>query len=164
MADAIILEIPDIKGECQLDSYTDKITVLSMNHGMTQPMTMDPTNQARTVGRMNCQDLSVTKILDSSSVPLIDAMNTAKNLATCKIYILKSTGDTAAGQKLVLTYEMEETMISSYSVGIGGGGEGTETITLNFTKITWTYVPQKSTGEASGNVTSNWSLKLGKKS
>lgn len=163
MADAIVLEIPSISGECQLDGYANKITVLSYNHGLTQPMTMDPTNQARTVGRLNCQDISLTKIMDAATADIINAMCTAKNLATCKIYILKSVGDTALGQKLVMTYEMEETMISSYSVGGGGGGEPTETITLNFTKLTWTYQPQLTTGAASGNKTTNWSLKLGKK-
>jgi len=163
MADAIVLDIPNVSGECQLQGYANKITILSFNHGMTQPMTMDPTNQARTVGRCNVQDVSVTKMLDKSSVDIINAMCVSKNLGKTTLHILKAVGDTAEGQKEAMKYEMEDTMISSYSIGAGGGGEPTETFTLNFTKITWTYQPQEESGALSGNATTNWSLKLGKK-
>ena len=163
MAAALILEISGVDGECQLDGYENKITLLSFNHGMSQPMTMDPTNQARTVGRMNCQDLSVTKALDASSVSLINGMCTSKNFGTTKLYLLKSVGDTSLGQKLALTIQLDEMMISSYSLGGGGGGEPVETLTLNATKFTWTYQPQQSTGAVSGNDTTNWNVKTGKK-
>jgi type VI secretion system secreted protein Hcp len=77
--------------------------------------------------------------------------------------LLKAVGDASAGQKLAMTIEMEEMMISSYSLGGGGGGESVETLTLNATKFTWTYQPQQSTGAVSGNDTTNWNVKTGKK-
>jgi type VI secretion system secreted protein Hcp len=162
MADAIILEVPDVTGECQLDGYTQKIVLTSFNHGMSQPMTTDPTNQERTVGRVNCQDLTASKYMDSASVPLINAICTAKNLGTCKVYILKATGADGAGQTLALTIEMSQTMISSYSLS-GGGGPPMETFTFNFNKIVWNYTPQKEDGSLDGNIPTNWNLALGKK-
>lgn len=162
MADAIILEVPNVDGECQLDGYTKKIVLTSFSHGLSQPMTTDPTNQERTVGRVNCQDLTVSKYMDAASVHLINGICTAKNFGACKLYILKATGGDGAGQTLALTIEMNQTMISSYSVS-GGGGPPMETMTLNFTKIIWTYTPQKEDGSLDGNIPTNWNLALGKK-
>jgi len=164
MADAIILEItgPDIKGECQLDGFKDMITLESFSHGLNQPMTMDPANQARTVGRVNCQDLSISKFADNATVELINSINTSKNHTSVKLHLLKAIGDAAAGQKEVMTITMDNTMFSSYSLS-GGGGGPMEALTLNFTKITWAYKAQSTTGATPGNVTTNWNLALGKK-
>jgi type VI secretion system secreted protein Hcp len=162
MADAIVLEITGIDGECKLEGYDKKITLTSFSHGLQQPMTMDPSNQERTTGRVNCQDLSFTKQMDAATIHLLNAINTAKNLQTTKLYILKATGEEAEGQKLVLTIEMENTMISSYSLS-GGGGVPMESISFNFTKISWNYTPQTETGALGGNIPTNWNLAKGKK-
>lgn len=162
MSDVIIMEITGIDGESTISDYPNKINIGSFNHSLHQPMAINPDNQARTTGRIDTQDFTVSREMDKASVALIDALVTGKNLGVVKVHLLKTAGVTGDGQNLYMTYEMDETIISSYSVG-GGAGTPVETLTLNFTKISWTYVPQETTGGLKGNVPSNFSIKLGKK-
>jgi type VI secretion system secreted protein Hcp len=43
-------------------------------------------------------------------------------------------------------------------VGGGGGGKPQETVTFNYTKISWAYAAQKSDVTDSGNLSATWNL------
>lgn len=162
MTDVVIMEITGIDGESTISDYPNKINIASFNHGISQPMAINPDHAGRTTGRISAQEFTVSRQMDKASVPIIDSLVTAKNLGVVKIHLLKSSGATGDGQTLYMTYELEETMISNYQVG-GGMGTPMETFSLNYTKINWNYVPQESTGALKGTVPSNFSIKLGKK-
>lgn len=162
MTDVVVMMIPGIEGESTISDYPKHINIASFNHGISQPMAINPDHQGRTTGRITAQEFTVSREMDKASVPIIDALVTAKNLATVKLYLLKSSGLTGDGQTLYMTYELEEAMVSNYQVG-GGMGTPMETFSLNYTKINWNYVPQETTGALKGTVPSNFSIKLGKK-
>ena len=63
----------------------------------------------------------------------------------------------------LFTYKMEDCVISSISVG-GGGGKPTESITFNYARIEWTYFAQKEEGGAGGNAVAKWDVSLNKAS
>jgi len=158
--DAIILDCGDtIKGESILDGYKDKIELLSYSHGVAQQITGDQSNQKRTSGKPNHQDFTVTKYLDLASCNLIDYCNQAKVLPSVKILVLQNEqGKTNP----IMSYELKNALISSVSTGGGGGGKPQETVTFNYTKITWTYKAQKPEGDATGNDSAKWSLESNK--
>jgi type VI secretion system secreted protein Hcp len=158
--DTLILDCGDaIKGESTLDGYKDKIEILSFSHGVAQQITGDPSNQKRTSGRPNHQDFTCTKYVDLASAKLIDYCNQAKVIPLVKII----AGQNEQGNvNPYLTYELTNALVSSVSIGGGGGGKPQETVTFNYTKISWTYKPQKPVGDVSGQDNAKWSLETNK--
>lgn len=158
--DSIIVDCGDkVKGESTQDNYKDKIEALSYSHGVAQQITGDQSNQKRTSGKPNHQDFTITKFIDLASCVLIGYCNSATPIPVIKVFVLQNEeGKTNA----IMTYEMHNALVSSISVGGGGGGKPQETVTFNYTKITWTYKPQKPAGDVNGQDAAKWSLETNK--
>jgi len=158
--DSLIMDCGDkIKGESTLDGYKDKIELLSYSHGVAQQITGDPSNQKRTSGKPNHQDFTVTKYLDLSSCNLINYCNAATAIPTVKVFVLQNEDGKV---NPIMTYELSNVIVSSVSVGGGGGGKPQETVTMNYGKIAWTYKPQKAEGDVNGQDSAKWSLQTNK--
>ena len=157
--DVLILDCGDIKGECTLSDFKDKIELLSFSHGVAQQITGDASNQKRTSGKPNHQDMTVTKYVDLASCGLIDSCNQAKLVATVKLTV----GQNDAGKVIpIIVYTLTNALISSVSVGGGGGGKPQETVTLNYSKIQWDYKQQKTDITTPGVNSAKWSLETNK--
>jgi type VI secretion system secreted protein Hcp len=158
--DVLILDCGnDIKGECTVDGFKDKIEILSFSHGVAQQITGDQSNQKRTSGKPNHQDFVATKYFDLSSCTLIDYCNQAKVIPTVKIIV----GQNENGKvNAYLVYTMTNALVSSVSAGGGGGGKPQETITFNYTKIDWDYKQQNPKVGDAGHTQAKWSLETNK--
>jgi len=158
--DSLIMDCGDkIKGESTLDGYKDKIELLSYSHGVAQQITGDQSNQKRTSGKPNHQDFTVTKYADLATCSLINYCNAATAIPSVKVYVLQNEEGKV---NPILTYELSNVIVSSVSVGGGGGGKPQETVTMNYSKIAWTYKPQKSEGDVNGQDSAKWSLETNK--
>src|SRR5829696_239632 len=105
--DVILLDIPDIKGQCTLKGYEDKIEILSMSHGVAMQVVASPSSTERTSGRPNHQDLTISKYVDLSTCPMIAACNAGTNLKTVTVTV----GRNDAGTILpYLVYTLENTI------------------------------------------------------
>jgi type VI secretion system secreted protein Hcp len=154
--DCIIMDCGDsVKGECSLTGYIGKIELLSYSHGVAQQITGDQSNTKRTSGKPNHQDFTVTKYVDLASCVLINNCNTATPMATVTITIGQNENGAV---NAILTYVLTNALVSSVSVGGGGGGKPQETVTLNYTAIAWTYKPQQAAGDVKGQDAANWNL------
>lgn len=144
-----------ISGECQLTDYSNMIELLSYSHGVAQQITGDQSNTKRTSGKPNHQDFTVTKYQDLSSCQLVDFCNQAKPIPTVKVTI--GQNDNGKVTKIFI-YELTNALVSSVSVGGGGGGKPQETVTFNYTAISWTYAAQQSNVTDAGNASATWNL------
>jgi len=137
MADAIFAKIPDIPGDSFVSEFEQQIEVLSYSHGVSAQVASDVSSQNRTSAPPMHQDFTITKYLDRAS-PLINqncCMGTVSN------EVLITVGRNDAGVILpLIEYSLEEVLISSVSVGGGGGGKPVETVSLNYSRIEWVYV------------------------
>lgn len=158
--DILILDLgTEIKGECTLPDHKEKIELLSYSHGLSQQITNDHSNQKRTSGKPNHQDLVVSKYLDLASPALIDHCNEAKVIKEVKLTV----GQNESGAvNNVIVYDMKNVLVSSYSVGGGGGSKPIESILFNYSEITWTYKPQTVGGESTGQTVAKWNLATNK--
>lgn len=158
MSDTILMKIASISGECVLPNYAKQIVLLSFSHSVAMPMTSDPFNTKRTSGTAHVSEITVSKFLDSASASLNQKCLQGIDLGEVVITLLQSDQEAVIE---MMKYTLSNVMISSVSIG-GGGGLPTETVSLNFTKIAWAYMPQKKQGGADGTAAGTWDLTTNK--
>jgi type VI secretion system Hcp family effector len=155
------LQIDGIKGESTDDKHKDWIEILSFSSGVSQMASGSAsTSGGATTARADFQDFSIVKELDSASPNLALACADGRHIKEVKVELCRSGGD----KLKYMEYKMTNCIISSVSVGGGGGGLPTESVTFNFGKIEWNYIKQKRAGGAGGgNVAAGWDLEANKK-
>lgn len=148
MAVDMFLELGDIEGDSKDAVYEGKIDILSWAWGMTQSGTTH-SGPGGGAGKVDVQDISITKNIDKASPNIIKVVCTGKALETARL-ICRKAGEEALEY---LVIEMEQVIVSSYSVG---GSEGeiipTENFSLNFAKFTLTYTPQMDDGSGDAEI------------
>ena len=143
MAVDMFMKIKDIKGESRDGKHKEEIDVLAWSWGMSQSGTAHMGGGAG-AGKVNVQDLSFTKYVDTSSTDLMLACCNGKHLDEALLTVRK------AGENPVeyIKIKMTQVIISSISAG-GSGGEDrlTEHVTLNFAKVAVDYTGQDEKGK-----------------
>jgi type VI secretion system secreted protein Hcp len=155
------LKIDGMPGESTDDKHKDWIEVLSYNWGASQLASATASSAGgATAERANFQDFSIVKTLDKASPKLALACADGTHIKDVTIELCRAGGDKVK----YMEYKMSDCIISSVSVGGGGGGEPTESLTFNYGKIEWTYVQQKrADGSGGGQVAAGWDLEKNKK-
>jgi len=143
MAVDILLDIKGIEGESKIEGFEGKIDVLAFSWGMSQSG-YGHVGGGSGAGKVNVQDLSLTKYLDKATPDIMLKVATGKHYDEVTLSVRKATGDKAL---VYQQYKMNQVLITSYSTG-GSGGEDklTENISLNFAKIESKYIEQKADG------------------
>jgi len=146
MAVDMFMKIGDIKGESRDKKHAKEIDVLAWSWGMSQSGTTH-TGGGGGAGKVNVQDLSFTKYVDSASSPLMFACCKGTHYDEVLLTVRKA-GDTPL-EYIKIT--MNEVIVTAISTG-GSGGEDrlTENVTLNFAKFKFEYQPQGAKGAAEG--------------
>ena len=156
MAMDMFLKIDDVKGESRdKDTKTvGTIDVLAWSWGMSNSGTAHIGGGAG-AGKVNVQDLSLTKYIDASSPSLQLACCNGKHFNEATITVRKA-GETPL---IYLTIKMTEVMVTAVSTG-GSGGEDrlTENVTLNFAKVEVEYTPQDAKGKAGDPMPYGWNI------
>jgi type VI secretion system secreted protein Hcp len=158
--DVLLMKLdPVIDGTCTLDKYEKQLELLSFSHGVAMQITGDVSNTERTSGKPNHQDFTVTKYLDQSSPKLNEGCCKGDNFKSVLITIARN--DKGAVLPLI-TYKLENVVLSSISIGGGGGDKPVETVTMNYNKITWDFHTQKFEGGEQCHVQTLWNLATNK--
>jgi type VI secretion system secreted protein Hcp len=110
---------------------------------------MSATQNEPAVGRIT-KTFTATKYMDKTSPLLNNACCNGTNLGTVTVTIGRNDRGTIIP---IITYKLENSVISSVSVGGGAGDKPVETMTINYSKITWTFIAPKVDGEQQADVT-----------
>ena len=146
---------PSVEGTSTLDKYAKQIELLSFSHGVAMQITGDISNTERTSGKPNHQDFTITKYLDQASPKLNEACCKGDVFKEAKVVVARN--DKGAVLPLI-EYTLKNVVLSSISVGGGGGDKPVETVTMNYNHITWDFHHQKAEGSESGHVATLWDL------
>jgi len=154
MAVDMFIKIDTIDGESKDKKHTKEVDVLSWSWGLSNSGSGHVGGGAG-AGKVNVQDLSFTKYVDSASPKLM--------LASCKGTHLKEALLTVrkAGDKPLEYIKIKLTQVLVTSVTTGGsGGEDrlTENVTLNFAKVHLDYTPQDDKGAAGTAIPMEWDI------
>src|SRR5262245_6480292 len=123
MATNMYLKItgPDIPGESKDKDHDGWIEVLSYNHGVSQPTSATAsTGGGRTVERCHHQDFTIAKYMDKSTPILNKTCSLGSHITSIELKCYRATGDGTAPVEY-MAYKLENSIISSVSVGGGAG-------------------------------------------
>lgn len=148
------IETPPIKGEALDDKHKDEIDVLAWSWGLSNSGNAQMGGGAG-AGKVNVQDLSITKYVDKASTELFLSTCNGQHHDTVTLVVRKA--GTSPVEYIKIT--MNEVLITSLSTG-GSGGEDrlTENVSFNFAKVKFEYTPQKADGKADAALTQTWDI------
>ncbi len=154
MAVDMFMKIDGVEGESRDKIHGKEIDVLSWSWGMSNSGSAHAGGGAGS-GKVNVQDLSFTKYVDSASPKLMLACCNGKHYDWALLTVRK------AGEKPVeyIKIKMTEVLVAAVSTG-GSGGEDrlTENVTLNFSKVHVDYTPQDAKGAAGTAIPMEWDI------
>lgn len=154
MAVDMFLKMPPIKGESRDSKHKEEIDVLAWSWGASNSGTAHMGGGAGS-GKVNVQDLSVTKYVDGGSTDLMLACCDGTHFDEALLTVRKAGKDPVEYIKIT----MNEVLITSISTG-GSGGEDrlTENVSLNFAKVKVEYTGQDEKGAAGKTTTMGWNI------
>jgi type VI secretion system secreted protein Hcp len=154
MAVDMFMKIGDLKGESRDKTHKEEIDVLAWSWGMSQSGTTHM-GTGGGAGKVNVQDLSFTKYIDTTSPDLMLACCNGKHFPEAKLVVRKA-GENPL-EYLIIT--MTELIITSVSTG-GSGGEDrlTENVSLNFAQFKVEYKSQSATGAVDKKPEMSWNI------
>jgi type VI secretion system secreted protein Hcp len=145
------IETPDVKGESTDSKHADQIEVLGWSHSFNQPTSpVRSTAGGGTVERANHSDLTFTKYSDIASTDLLKHCWSGQHFGKMTFQQFRSGG--IEGEVEFITVELEDVVISNFSVSAGAGDLPVENISLAYGKATYKYDPaDEKTGKKAGN-------------
>ena len=157
MAFDYFLDIEGIKGEAEDFAHREEMELLSWRWGASYTGQIASGSDQR--GKTHIKDLVVTKYIDRASPTLLQrccsGTESDKATLTCR-----KAGMHGAPLEY-LKIELRKVLITSIDGGVAAPNElGTETITLNFGKVRYTYTPQSDTGLGLAMVDFEWDIEM----
>jgi type VI secretion system secreted protein Hcp len=160
MAGEMFLKLGDITGESKADGHAGEIEIMSWSWGATQSGSTRGIS-GLTAGKVNVQDLTFTKLVDTATTNVQNAVcaGTSFPLATL---ICEKTGGNNKKAVQYLKMKLKDVLVSSYSCGGSGGSDThTETVTLNFGSVETTYTPMNADGTPGAAKPTAWNVVAG---
>jgi type VI secretion system secreted protein Hcp len=134
------LIVDGIDGSSQTRAHA--IDVLSFSVGVSEAVSTSRVGGQASVGRPSCSDLSIMKVLDSASIPLITAAFTGQTIASAKVVYTRPIVD-----KQVDYFVLTLSTVMVTSVQESGSNENpTESVSLSAKSFTYSFTPQKPDG------------------
>jgi type VI secretion system secreted protein Hcp len=151
----MFLKIDGVQGESRDKAHGKEIDVLAWSWGVSNSGSAHQGGGAG-AGKVNVRDVSVTKYVDSSSPKLLLNCCEGTHYATALLTIRKAGGTSPVEYVKI---KMEEVMITSVSTGGTDSKDRlTETVSLNFAKVSLDYTPQDAKGAPGTVIPFGWNI------
>jgi type VI secretion system secreted protein Hcp len=148
-----------IKGEVTSEGHKDWIELTSCQFGTARGLGKPTgTSGSRETGSVHVSEVTCTKVNDVASEPLFRESLDGK-AKEALIHFTKSND--AGGFETYLELKLTECLVGSYSLA-SGGDKPTESLSLNFTKIEYKYIPYDSAHKPLSPLTGGYDLKATK--
>jgi len=144
---SIYMKVDGIDGSVTAKGFEKWIEIQSMQLGVGRAISMDVGNAANRVhGKPSLSEITISKEMEDSSAGLLrEALSGAKGKkVTIKVV------ESGATLKEYVSYELEDTFVSAYSV-VSSGGRPSETLSLSFAKILVAFSTADKSNKAGAN-------------
>lgn len=158
MKASMFAKFDGLPGDSEDGKHKEWIDLLSWSWGVSQSAN---THLAKGGGRAQASvgDLSLVKHVDKATPDLMKACLTGKHFPWVKLACTKAGGDENFD---FVKIQMDDVVISSVSTG-GHGGEDsmTESVSLNFAKVSYTYAEQAADGSEGAKGEAKFDIRAG---
>ncbi len=159
----------DIKGDSRDAKHKDTVEVSSYSHTMQQPKSATASSSGgHTAERVEHGEMIFTKDIDGASPKLYQACSSGVVISDVIIYFYRAfggkntTGNPSATQNRhqYMKIELKNAIVGSVSPSVSGEGIPTETFSLKYSAVKWTYDELNIDGSKSGkvNIQGAWNL------
>jgi type VI secretion system secreted protein Hcp len=155
---AVFAKYDGIDGESVDDDHKDWIDILSFGHSIFHESAPGSTRAST-----SRTDLILAKRIDKASPKLALASCTGQHFGKVELEVTRSGPKPVVYLKIKLT----DVTVSSYAMTADQETSSdpdpvpTEEITLNYTRIEWTYIQYDKNGRPTGEITSSWNFATG---
>ncbi len=126
-----------------------KVESVSLNSGRSvRTLTGRAADRQAEPGQVS--ELTITKDMDTSSMNLFKGTCVGHG-EKMVVDVTRAGGLDDKAEIVYLKYTLENALITGYSF-VSTGGKPTETLTINFTKITMAYTPQDAAAKSTGTI------------
>lgn len=156
------MKLGDIQGEATDQDHKNWVIIESMSAPILRSIPEGAKDQQRTKGQTSLGDVAVTRQLDKSSTKLQEACANGTFFNEVEVHFCTTVKNK---QEPYLKYLLKNVIISSYSFsGLASGNPlPTESITLGYTEVEWTYiVVDPNTGDKKGQVPAKYNPATGR--
>ena len=144
------IKLPDIEGEVNEEEHSGWVEVQSVSMPIFRSIQGGAVGVGRSNGETTLGDISVYKTWDSSTPSLASAVANGKYLDEVLIHLCSTINE----KNIVnLELKLSNVILSSYNFSATGDQSPvpSESVTLNFTKVEWTYKKFDTKGKEAGN-------------
>lgn len=152
------LKIDGIAGESTDEGHRGEIELESWSWGETQSGTR-ATGGGGGAGKVSMQDFHFTMKTSKASPILMQAVADGRHFPKAEIAFRKAGAEPPEDY---MTITMENVLVTSYQISGSGGGLPLDSMSLNFTKITYKYCPQQATGASEPCIEEGWNVQANK--
>lgn len=159
MAGDMFLKIDGIKGESQDSKHKDEIEILNFSFGVSNHGSAS-SGGGMGSGKANFQDISFSKLVDAATPTLMEKCATGAHIAKALLTVRKAGGTQVEYYKVHLT----DLMVSSFqNSGSDSGEKPHESISINYSKIEFSYYVQNKDGSLGSPTNAGYDIKANKK-
>jgi len=145
---AISLEVEGIEGNVTSTGYEKMIEASSFNWGVGRAISQNTGRMAnREASRPSISEITCTKVVDKATPLMVQESTIGTKGKKVLIHFVTTGGDQL---EEYLCYTLEDTLISSYSIGAGTDGEPGETFSLSFSQFEVAFTEAGETNSRSG--------------
>lgn len=155
----IYMQFDDISGAATVEGHEEWIPIDSIQWGVGRAISSAVgTSADRESSKPSISEISVTKMMDQSS-PLLFTEACVGKGTTVTIHLCVTGSDSI---DTYMEYELENCMISGYSVS-SGGDRPSESLSLSFTQMIMTFTPYDKEGNPESPIPSGYNMETGTK-
>jgi type VI secretion system secreted protein Hcp len=159
----------DIKGDSRDSKHKDTVEVSTWSHSMRQPKSATASAAGgHTAERVEHDEMVFTKDIDGASPKLYQACSSGVVINDVTVYFYRafggqnSTGNPSSTQNRhqYMKIELKNVIVASVTPSVSGEGIPSETFSLKYSAIRWTYDELNIDGTKTGkvNIQGAWNL------
>jgi type VI secretion system secreted protein Hcp len=156
--DSYFLKLDGILGDSTDAKHKGEIQLLSFSWGSSNSGATGSASGGAGAGKVSITDFHFAAATSQASPLLFLATATGKHLKTGLLSVRRK----GRGQQEYLKIELTDVLVSSYQQGGSNGTVPVDSASLNFSKIKYSFYPQKADGSLGAPVTATWDLKANK--